>query len=475
VFKEFKRHGRRLGLAPWTWEKVVESYSGRLALRYEEARQGLIKDGELTKWDMRLASFVKGEKFNIHAKLSKPRLINARSPRFNLSLAAFLKPLEGAFWGTLKTRCKGVPKTRVVGKGLNGEQRARLIARKMENVGGGCIVFEVDGKAFEAHVSREEITLEHGVYLAAYSNDKELMRMLDCQKSLRGVTSFGIKYERPGCRASGDFNTGLGNTLIMLASVYAAMDLLTEQGFDSKWDTIADGDNALMFVEARGANRLVSTFANSVRMVSSQELTVEQPVSQLEEVIFGQSQPVNVGGKYTMVRDVYKTLSNAFCSYRHYKDYARFGVRILKAVSECELALALGVPVLQPYFEEAVRRLHNVPDLPNPEDYLEPRLQAAYRSLGGNGIHRVLSRVQPISSEARISFAKAFGIGVEQQYELEARLVRGLKFPHEESILAQIWTRLGFNWVVWEPVDVVDRPVAESVAKQDAVFLSATY
>lgn len=196
VYRDFRRLVRRAKLVPWEESRVVESYSGRLAARYEEARESLVMDGELGKRDTTLKSFVKAEKFNPLLKPSKPRLINARSPRFNLRLATYLKPLEHFLWRVLRTRCRGVRKTRVVGKGLNGRQRAKLIADKKEAIGEGCTVFEVDGKAFEAHVTVDEISFEHGVYLAAYNSDPELSRMLDCQRRLKGVTSCGIKYER---------------------------------------------------------------------------------------------------------------------------------------------------------------------------------------------------------------------------------------------------------------------------------------
>lgn len=475
IYRDFRRLVRRAELVPWTEEKVVESYSGRLAIRYEQARISLVEDGTLSSADKTLKSFVKAEKFNPLLKASKPRLINARSPRFNLRLATWLKPLEHCFWRALKSRCRGVRKTRVVGKGLNGKRRAKLIADKMEAVGHGCTVFEVDGIAFEAHVTLDEIQFEHGVYLAAYSDDPELAATLKCQQKLKGVTSCGIKYERPGCRASGDFNTGLGNTLVMLGSVFAAMDLLKDRGFSAKWDVLADGDNCLVFVERRGADELYREFAPAVSAVSGQELTVEKPVQLLEEVVFGQSHPVFNGREYVMVRDVFKTLSYAFSGYRHYRDYARHGVRVLKAIAECETALAIGVPVLQAYFSGALRKLQHVPDLTDPTQFLEARHIEAYRSLGGTDIHKVLEQVRPISDDARISFSKAFGIDVGAQLELEESLVRGISFPHEEGFLAKVWTRFGFNWVVWDPIHVLDRPYGQTVDKQDLCYLSAEH
>lgn len=166
-YRRMARFVKSFGLERWSEEKVVESYSGRLAERYEAARQSLIQDGTLRRADTRLKSFVKAEKFNPLAKASKPRLINARSPRFNLRLATYLKPLEHTLWGRLRSRCKKIRKTRVVGKGLNGRKRAKLIADKMSAVGSECTVFEVDGKAFEAHVNQEELDMEHRVYLKA--------------------------------------------------------------------------------------------------------------------------------------------------------------------------------------------------------------------------------------------------------------------------------------------------------------------
>lgn len=95
----FKKLGRLLlkrQVERMTLEEVVATYTGRLRRRYQEAMESLDIEPELTKYDRRLSAFLKAEKFNPLQKRSKPRMIMCRSPRFNLLLASYLKPIEHA-------------------------------------------------------------------------------------------------------------------------------------------------------------------------------------------------------------------------------------------------------------------------------------------------------------------------------------------------------------------------------------------
>jgi hypothetical protein len=297
----------------------------------------------------------------------------------------------------------------------------------MRDVGGDCHVFEVDGKAFEAHVTQRDLVREHSVYKAAFPGDEALAKLLEKQLSLRGVTAHGIEFFREGCRASGDLNTGMGNSLIMLAAVIAAFMVLTDTlGVEPRYTALADGDNCLVFVEDKYASFVHENFSWAVSTVSSQELAVESMVTRFEDVVFGQCKPVCLGGdQVTMVRDPLKVLSGAFCGYRHY-GHMRFGRKVLKAVSQCELALAKGVPVLQAYFGKAVDELQTTPDLQTPEDFLEGNLSAAVRF---QGLKIGDARVVPVTMEARLSFEAAFGISVPMQLFLEEELPRKITFP----------------------------------------------
>jgi hypothetical protein len=415
------------------------------------AYESLCVEGRLNKQDKRISAFVKAEKFNPLLKPSKPRMIMARAPRYNLILASYLKPFEHMLYDKWRVSVPGVPKTRLVGKGLNGDQRAELIRRKMEGVGEGCVVFEVDGKSFEAHVTQEDLVLEHSVYRAAYPGDRQLSELLDTQLVLKGITSGGVVFRREGARASGDFNTGLGNTVIMGASVKAAVRVLTDELGVFRYDLLADGDNCLIFVEPRVASEVHRLFARAVRTVSGQEMAVEDPVTRLTEVVFGQSKPCKRSlGSWTMVRNPLKTLSHAFSGYRHYNHYDKFGVKILKAVAQCELALARGIPVLQAYFAAAVNKLGKFSDLRNPNDFLEARY---YETLAKGGALPDVKVVE-ITAEARQSFFEAWGIGVDEQLDLERRLPLEMTFPHEDT---------EFGRVGWVPVYVGDGSDGEGI------------
>jgi hypothetical protein len=382
--------------------------------KYSRARQSLIEE-PWTRKDSYLNSFVKAEKVNPFAKPTKPRIINARDPRYNLELATYLKPLEHYLWRVLKGVCPGVARSRVVGKGLNSFERAELIVEKMEGMPNG-VAFEVDGSAFEAHCTQESLTYEHRVYRSAYPGDENLNRLLERQLELVGCTAGGIKYRRKGCRASGDFNTGMGNTLICIATIETVMGELRREIPGLKYDMLVDGDNAVLFMPHEHVHQVRERFSAVCTLLTPQEMTLGAIAYTPEEVTFGQSHPVKVAGKWRMVREVYKVLSNTFSSHRHL-EHRNFGLRFLKLVAHAEMLLNEGVPVLGPWFRKARAQLSWSKDLPEPRDYLE------FHQL--EVLNRMKEAVKdtPISAETRLSFARAFGISPDQQVRLEQTLV----------------------------------------------------
>jgi len=442
-----------------TMEQVVAKYRGAMRVKYQSALNSLVADGVLTRQDRRLSAFVKGEKVNPMARSpTKPRVIMARSPRYNLRLATRLQPLEARLWASIRGTCPGVEPLSQVAKGLNPRARASIVAAKMEAVGEGCVVFEVDGSRFEAHVTRRDLLDEHSVYKAAYPGDVELRDLLQTQLELKGHTASGIKYERDGCRASGDFNTGMGNTLIMLAATRATVALLASRLGSFKYDLLADGDNCLIFVEAWAARRLVSEFASACAEVSTQELVVEKPTTVLEEVVFGQSHPLYNGEHWTMVREFTKMISGAFCGYKHFHSW-RFGIRVLKAVAQAELYLARGLPVIQAYMHGAVRELAGVPDLPDPTPWLEGHTLDAIKSAGTwEAVLAALPRA--VTHESRASFERAFGVSADEQVRMEEAFPRQIVFPH----------RTGF---AWDKIDVWDVDGPEVVPIMDTLYADA--
>jgi len=378
----------------------------------------LREDGPLRSSDCFLRAFLKAEKLASN-KDPKPRMIFPRSPRYNLVVASWLKPLEHWLWGRLTARrLFGGSNTRVVGKGLSPRRRANLIVRKFGEFRDG-VCFEVDGKAFEAHVTSGQVKAEHSVYLSAYQGCKELRAVLGRQRFV-GVTPSGVRFSRKGGRASGDFNTGMGNTIIMLCVLTHVLET-----YGCKFDILVDGDNALVFLESVDYPTVVDNFAQKVLLCSGHEMTLEKPVSYVEGVRFGRSAPVFLGHGlgWTMVREPEAVLSCAYSSHRWLREPV-FARRWLHGVARCELSLARGIPVLQPAALSVLRQ--TVSRKAVPVDALSDYFAV--------GAWLASERdVIPIGLETRLSFERAFGWSPDKQVAVE-KVLAGVPVGHPTAV-----------------------------------------
>jgi len=264
-----------LNAEPMTLYETAMSYEGRLRSRYLAAWQSL-EESPLCREDFKLSPFLKAEKLNPN-KVHKPRMIMPRTPRYNLVLASYLKNFEHELY----RRWKGPSGKRIVAKGMNPVQRAKIIEEKFLSIP-DCVVVEVDGAQFEAHQTRDLLKEEHSVYLSKFPN---LRWMLEAQLTLEGRTSEHIKFSRPGCRASGDFNTGLGTTICMTVPVMSTMRILGIR----EYDLLSDGDNCLLFLHQRDLPTLMSKFYDQMVRSAGLECTIENPVYVMEQITFGQS------------------------------------------------------------------------------------------------------------------------------------------------------------------------------------------
>lgn len=406
--------GRVEGLERWSLEQVVKSYSvARLRVRYEEALSSLRVDGLCEAVDARVSAFVKAEKLAGY-KVHKPRVIMGRSPRYNLELASFLKPLEHAVYPAFRGFGRQfLTRTRLIGKGLSGEQRAALIRRKMLSQP-DVVAFELDCKSFESHVSVDQLDVEHGIYNSLFSNDPRLKTLLSYQREFQGKFRNGVRFRARGIRASGDFNTGLGNTLIMCCLV-----LGVAKKVGRRFDMLADGDNAVVFVKRADYDSWQRELAPCF-LSMGHEVEIGDVCERVEEVVFGQSKPCFAAGRWTMVRNPYKVMSHAFAGHQHYAEM-RGGLRVLKAVALCEAHLNRGVPVLQEFAHAMLERLSSV-RLPKSYEGENLEYQRAYAELARCG-YKI--KREPISCSTRLFFEHAWGVPIGEQVSLE----RGFKVP----------------------------------------------
>jgi len=420
AFRRLRSIARRFPGHKWGHLETAQTYEGSMRRKYVEAAMSLRDECIGFPKDSRLDCFLKAEKVNIVTKFPKPRLIFPRTARYNLELASRLKPFEHWLWGYLTAgRLFGHGQGRVVAKGLGPRQRANLILRKFNSFR-NCVVFEVDGKAFEAHVGVAQLNEEHAVYRSAFPRDKGLARLLREQLTLEGRLPCGARFSRAGGRASGDFNTGMGNTLVMCSIVGGVL-----LGYGVSFDMLADGDNALIFLEREDIGRVQPYLAADVLRESGQELTLERPVHTVEEIRFGQSAPVNLGGNrgYTMVRDYLRVLSGSFSSHRYLRE-PRFAREWLTGVASCELSLSVGIPVLQAWASSVLKTTGFTGRIRSGH-YREYFIQGAW--LAGLRDRREVEEV------TRVSFELAFGISPKDQVVLE-RSFRGLSGSDYERI-----------------------------------------
>lgn len=87
--------GRCLGTTrPWTRQKFVNHYSGRLRRRYEEAAHRVETEG-LRADAHHISAMLKLEKWDVPTFLAKPgRTIQFARPEYNYVLGRHLKPIE---------------------------------------------------------------------------------------------------------------------------------------------------------------------------------------------------------------------------------------------------------------------------------------------------------------------------------------------------------------------------------------------
>jgi hypothetical protein len=140
-------------------------------------------------------------------------------------------------------------------------------------------------------------------------------------------------------------------------------------------------------------------------------MVVEEPVRELELLVFCQAQPVNLGeGQWRVVRQPkISSVKDGMCI-KKFPDWR--GYRMwMHVVAEGGLSLCSGVPVMQEYYNCLLRNgLKPTPKLAN-----DPIFESGARMLAKGMVSKAVS----VSEEARYSFWLAFGMLPDAQRELE--------------------------------------------------------
>lgn len=391
------------------YEQFIAMYTGRRKAVYTEAWQSLCARG-ICLYDATLKAFVKAEK----VKLTKdefeflldpaPRLIQPRSPRFNVEVGRFIKPLEGLIYKGIG-RVWGGP---TVMKGFNADDTAmhlvNMVAEFDDWVGIGA-----DASRFDQCVSPEALQFEHSVYLACFRGDErsELSRLLSWQLVNRGVAfapDGKIQYTVEGNRMSGDMNTALGNCLLMCAMVWAFCEA---KGIKARLAN--NGDDCMIFMRRKDEAHFREGFSEWMLEMGF-AMVLEPSVYELEKVEFCQANPIHLGGgKWRMVRAPNRSLAKDAYSVLSLGSGAALN-KHCSMLGQCGLSLNSGVPILQSYFQALIRAGGGATGKDCPQ----------YETGMFNLAKGMSSNASPVTEEARFSFYLAFGVTPDDQISREA-------------------------------------------------------
>jgi hypothetical protein len=408
-------------------------YGGAKRLKYLLASERVHSEG-LTRSDATITMFIKCEKMPPNKVNPDPRAIQFRGAKYAAALAMYLKPIEEHLY-RLKLYGRYNPGYRVIGKGLNQVERACLVKRKLEWFK-SPVVMSLDMSRFDQHVDISQLKLEHSVYLSCCS-DPFFRRILKWQLINKCRTNSGIKYTTYGKRMSGDMNTALGNCLIVVSMAVSFMDEM-----HLPYDLLVDGDDCLLFIEQsdfEAVNRVIVPKFLSY----GHEVKIENIANSLHAINWCQSKIIETERGIKFVRDPFKVMSCALVGTRWLGKPGWVRREFLAGLADCELVLNTGVPVLSAYAMALKRNAHGA------RSRFDDASGEWFRYLRESRLYRHHPIDMPISSNARISFAQAYGISVDDQFAIEDRLSRW-HFDLDKTTFESSWDPR--TWTLTRPL-----------------------
>lgn len=403
-------------------DEVPAHHTGRKRRIYEEAVRAIKLTGFRLK-DSFIKAFIKHEKMEVYAKEFWKvvcRLISPRTAKYNAMLMRYLIPLEKKLYKAIDkvvNKFIGCSMTeRTVAKGMNARETAKHIEQKFRRIP-DCVVIGIDAERFDEHTSQEALIFEHDIYVEAFIDRKEkstLRWLLDMQlvNVCRIFTwAHKIAYKILGTRASGDANTGSGNTLISCASV---VSFAIKVGLKN-WGFMNNGDDIILFV-SRSQLHLVSNEAISEFWAQlGYSMAIEEPVHIMEDIEFCQCKPVYGPDGYIMIRKRSTMAKDAvFIKYTNQETSLK---ALVGAVGMCGLATASGIPVAQSFYNALIRLGAQVGQSKIRREM--SRLRTEHWGLGTQS-KGLRSKVKEPSDRSRLSYMLQTGIPPVVQREMEA-------------------------------------------------------
>ncbi|QKN22716.1 RNA-dependent RNA polymerase [Erysiphe necator associated tombus-like virus 1] len=367
--KRFVRRFNGVWFERAPFHEIIAGYDGAKKRRYKTAREQ-IKLGSRERAWASVQMFVKPDRYSEEDVYQKdPRAIQYRHPCFNLLMATYLKRFE--HWYYQFEDEYGA----VVAKGKNNLDRAANIVDASKHFENPIFVL-TDHSRFDSCVRVEHLKMCHRIYKNAV-DDSGMTRLLAYQIHNRGFSKSGIRYKVTGTRMSGDFDTGLGNSIInhmVLTTVFRKV----------KHHLLLDGDDSVLIMEKRDYGRV--DMADFERLGFNTKVEV---VERLSDVEFCRAKLLNLDPP-RFARDPVRALSNMTVSF---KTYPNAGVaRYLAGLGVGEASASNGVPIIGPI----AAKMASISDRP----ILDENIKYMYGAAGDP---------LAISDDARMLFEEAYG------------------------------------------------------------------
>jgi hypothetical protein len=384
---------------PETYDVVVEQYSGRKKMIYQEAMESLLRTPANAR-DAVIGPFGKPEKV---PPGKAPRCIQPRSSRHCLEVGRYIKHIEHRIY---KEIAKAFGDGPTVMKGYNVQQVGRICAGKWFSFRNPVAV-GLDATKFDMHVSPAVLQWEHEIYLKIYRGSSSLRKLLNRQMYNvgKGYCDDGkLKYTKVGGRCSGDMNTALGNCIIMCAMVYCYAKF---KGVEVK--LMNNGDDCVVMMEREE----LATFSVGLKewfLALGFRMEVEPPCYDIEEIEFCQMHPINTVNGWTMVRNIPVALhKDTLCllPLRNETEMREW----LGAIGDCGISLTRGVPVINEFYK-GLKKNGTMRT-----KFGEMLLLHSGTARMREGIDRT---EEEINADARYGVWKAWGILPDHQVALEA-------------------------------------------------------
>jgi len=381
---------------PVSYRAVVERYTGGKRKIAERAYESLQKDS-LTSKDAKVRMFLKDDKYHT-SKLGAPRCIQYRDKRYGITAARFYNALEHEMLKSVNIVHGQETSNRCFAKGRNQLERASDLFAIWDDFV-DPVALSIDHSKFDAHCNVEllKVANKHNSLCLPKCYRTQFRDLAKAQLLNKGVTTNGTKFTTIGTRMSGDQNTGSDNSLINLAMI---RHWLNSQGVVGQM--YIDGDDSVVVVESRDVSKLdVKRFG-----IYGMSTKLEATSTVFEHIDFCQCRPVFDGQRYRMVRNPLRVLARLPWIVK--KQPPARDLQWLKSVGMCELSLNCGLPVMQAIAEKLIAL--------SPKKYVVTPLHHLAK---GEVMKPWKVKACPITLEARISYAEAWGISVEQQREYE--------------------------------------------------------